>query len=263
MGSPDELYRQYDVNYSLGGPIVRDRLWFFATGRHWAYNNYVLGGIKPDGSRYFNDNYARGFPVRITAQLSSRDRLTGLMNYSTKGQVHTAAGPWQGPAVTAPEATLRQQLPYEIIGQLKWTSTIGNRMLLETGFSRTYHKNDYSYQPEIVLVDLLNSVQPVCAGHQLRQPGQPRHRARLRLGRTVFRQRVRAGTAVEPRTVERVAGVDGVRFRRARVQGGIPAPVGLPWIGPRGQRRYQSTVQQQQGVVGPGAQHANYASGVR
>ena len=151
VGSPDELYRQYDVNYSLGGPIVRDRLWFFATGRHWAYNNYVLGGIKPDGSRYFNDNYARGFPVRITAQLSSRDRLTGLMNYSTKGQIHTAAGPWQGPAVTAPEATLRQQLPHEIIGQLKWTSTIGNRMLLETGFSRTYHKNDYSYQPEIVL----------------------------------------------------------------------------------------------------------------
>ena len=113
------------------------------------------------------------------------------MNYSTKGQVHTVAGPWQGPAVTAPEATLRQRLPYEIIGQLKWTSTIGNRMLLETGFSRTYHKNDYSYQPEIVLRDLLHRVQPVCAGYQLRQPGQPRHRARLRLGRAVFRHHVR------------------------------------------------------------------------
>jgi hypothetical protein len=150
VGSPDELYRQYDFNYSLGGPIVRDRLWFFATGRHWAYNNYVLGGIKPDGSRYYNDNFARGFPVRITGQVSKRDRVTGLMNYSTKGQNSSAPGGWQGPAVTAPEATVVQRLPYEIIGQLKWTSTLGSRVLFETGFSRTYHKNDYSYQPEIV-----------------------------------------------------------------------------------------------------------------
>jgi hypothetical protein len=92
-------------------------------GPHWAYNNYVLGGIKPDGSRYYNDNFARGFPVRITGQVSKRDRVTGLTTYSTKGR---------GPAVTAPEATLVQRLPYEIIGQIKWTSTLGSNVLFET-----------------------------------------------------------------------------------------------------------------------------------
>ena len=106
---PAKLFRQYDVNYTVDGPIIRDRLWFFISGRNWAYNNYVLGGLKPDGSRYFNDNYARGFPVQITTQLSRRDRVTGLINYSTKGQGSSVAGGWQGPAVTAParEATPR------------------------------------------------------------------------------------------------------------------------------------------------------------
>ena len=56
---------------ALADRLCRDRLWFFVSGRHWAYNNYVLGGVKPDGSRYFNDNNARGFPVRLTTQLST------------------------------------------------------------------------------------------------------------------------------------------------------------------------------------------------
>ena len=48
--SATQLYRLYDVNYSLGGPIMRDRLWFFISGRNWAYNNYVANAFNPDGS---------------------------------------------------------------------------------------------------------------------------------------------------------------------------------------------------------------------
>src|ERR1700704_6547368 len=46
-----KLYRDYDINYSGGGPILQNRLWFFVSGRNNAYNNYVAGGLNPDGSQ--------------------------------------------------------------------------------------------------------------------------------------------------------------------------------------------------------------------
>jgi hypothetical protein len=147
---PAEISKQYDVNYSLGGPIIRDKLWFFFTGREWTYNNYVLGGKTADGSRLSTDNYARGFPFRLTYQLSGKDRLTGLFNYSTKGQNNSYLTGWLGPSVVAPEATHVQRLPYEFITQGKWTSTLTNNLLLEAGYHYTYHKNVYSYQREVI-----------------------------------------------------------------------------------------------------------------
>jgi len=147
---PAEISEQYDINYSLGGPLVRDKLWFFFTGREWTYNNYVLGGKTADGSRLSTDNYARGFPFRLTYQLSGKDRLTGLFNYSTKGQNNSYLTGWLGPSVVAPEATHIQRLPYEFITQGKWTSTLTNKLLLEAGYHYTYHKNVYSYQQEVI-----------------------------------------------------------------------------------------------------------------
>jgi hypothetical protein len=147
---PAEISKQYDINYSLGGPIIRDKLWFFFTGREWTYNNYVLGGKTADGSRLSTDNYARGFPFRLTYQLSGKDRLTGLFNYSTKGQNNSYLTGWLGPDVVAPEATHVQRLPYEFITQGKWTSTLTNNLLLEAGYHYTYHKNVYSYQREVI-----------------------------------------------------------------------------------------------------------------
>ena len=57
---PAKLYRQYDINYTVDGPIVKDRLWFFFSGRNWAYNNYVGGAVNPDGTQAIDDNTSQG-----------------------------------------------------------------------------------------------------------------------------------------------------------------------------------------------------------
>src|SRR4029079_2595621 len=53
--TPDQLYRDYDVTYSSGGPIVKDRLWYYISGRNWAYNNYVANAFNKDGTRAIDD----------------------------------------------------------------------------------------------------------------------------------------------------------------------------------------------------------------
>ena len=95
--TPDKLYRDYDINYSAGGPIVKDRLWFFVSGRNWAYNNYVANALNPDGSQAVDDNNLKAFPARLTYQASSKNRLTTLFDWTNKVRGHRNLSPTVSP----------------------------------------------------------------------------------------------------------------------------------------------------------------------
>ena len=41
--SVNTVFKIYDINPSFGGPIKKDRLWFYASGRKWAAQQYVAG----------------------------------------------------------------------------------------------------------------------------------------------------------------------------------------------------------------------------
>ncbi len=146
MTTPARLAYQYDVNFSLSGPILRDRLWFFGSGRHWTYNNYVADVFNADGSQAVNDNSLYAYPLRLTWQASRRDRLTGLITLAQKKAGHILLS-----SARSPEAVMRQDQPGEKIVQLKWTSTLTSQLLFEAGMSRTIHDVRYAYQPEVAL----------------------------------------------------------------------------------------------------------------
>ena len=42
-----EIRKRYDVGGGVGGPVLRDKLWFFASSRYWVTSTYVPGN-------YFN-----------------------------------------------------------------------------------------------------------------------------------------------------------------------------------------------------------------
>jgi hypothetical protein len=140
----DQVNKSYDVNYSLGGPIIRDRLWFFVSGRNWAYNNYVANAFHPDGSRAVDDNKVKSFPARLTAQISGRDRITALFDWANKVRGHRGLT-----ALVSPEASDFQSQPATHVAQMKWTSTWSSKLLLEAGYNNTYIGSLYRYQPEV------------------------------------------------------------------------------------------------------------------
>jgi len=151
------LYRDYDLNYSGGGPLMKDRLWFFVSGRNNAYNNYVAGAVNPDGSQAIDDNTVKAFPARLTSQLSSKNRVTAMFDWANKVRGHRNLA-----ANVTPAASVQQGQPAEHILQGKWTSTLTSHILFETGYTQSYNGTLYTYEPE-VLIDTCHAVYTQCA----------------------------------------------------------------------------------------------------
>ena len=158
--------KNWDANFSIGGPIKRDRLWFFANTRTTGnfaetqnqYANKNVGNAalwswaKDDGVRVRNDTSRLVNSVRLTSQVSPRNKVGFYADYTmncsgsavvqdsgqcrSPGDGWTAAGPGIGPGVatTSPESGTIWNAPLSIM-QATWSSPISNRFLFESGYS--------------------------------------------------------------------------------------------------------------------------------
>ena len=140
----------YDLNASVGGPLARDRLWFFSSARRNIINNGVVNSITRGvgggsyGDQAMDDNSITSAMTRLTWQMNTQNKLSVMFDKVRKRRFHqhdfgtdyqTAAASWHS--------------PHYDTGTAKWTSTISNRMLAEFGFSLVYEDWDPGYQPGI------------------------------------------------------------------------------------------------------------------
>jgi hypothetical protein len=152
----------YDVSASLGGPILRDRVWFFggyrkvttAQGVEGIFGNvYALDPARwdylRDDSISVRDVQGRDvYQIRVTGQITPKNRVTFAQEnqYRCQGSTVTLGGDgcrsrgddWvaMGSTTLSPEASDRYfEFPYWLT-QGTWTSTVSSRLLLEAGLSR-------------------------------------------------------------------------------------------------------------------------------
>jgi hypothetical protein len=145
LQTPAALHKLHDVNFSLGGPIARNRLWFFSSVRNWAYNAYVANAFNPDGTQAVDDNLIEAYTFRLTYQINRSTKLTALYDRLPKYRGHREIE--QGGV--EPKATVVQTTPLSYNAQAKLTSTVSSRVLVEAGFSEQYYNYRLSYQPEV------------------------------------------------------------------------------------------------------------------
>jgi hypothetical protein len=157
FSSGDGATHIIEVNTSAGGPIRRDKLWFYGSYRYQAVDQivgdtqYPTGPVnrtnwwRPEtwnGAPGVSDQFIKNASLRLTTQLSQRHKLTAYYDRTYKAQWHDlVAG--QDPATASRVSDPKHLVYYN--AQAKWTGTLSNRLLAEAGYSSTL-ENRTSYQ---------------------------------------------------------------------------------------------------------------------
>jgi hypothetical protein len=136
--------RIIDFTYAQGGPIRKDKVWFFASARYFSVNNFIANTFFDDGSQGVDDQFIKSAMARVTWQVSPRNKFTAYFDEVDKYRGHdmqsgddpeTAATVWYSPAYHTTAA--------------KWTSTVTSRLLVDAGFSSNLEYYTNSYQEGI------------------------------------------------------------------------------------------------------------------
>ena len=140
-GDGHKTLHAYDTNFTIGGPIAQDRVWFFAATRLMGTKNEVADKFfnltqgtplftEDLSSPHFNKDWLRSQAIRVTAQLSDNNKLSTFADtqyFQTRG--------WQ--FNRAPEAQICWDMWPQGVYQTTFTSTVTNRLLIEAGAGLT------------------------------------------------------------------------------------------------------------------------------
>jgi hypothetical protein len=172
FGEQPALIKSYDANIAVGGPILRDRVWFFANSRAIGtyqeqqnlYANRNAGDpnawtwVKAETPSVRNSTSKTLNSVRLTWQATQKNKFGFYIDYTKNcsGGAYTEGGDqcrgpgdgWvaSGPGVTPGTATVSPEsgsiwdAPAKIM-QASWTSPFSNHVLFETGYSAFYTDN--------------------------------------------------------------------------------------------------------------------------
>jgi carboxypeptidase family protein len=120
----------YDVNATLGGPIRKDRLWFFGTFRRWSANNFLGNTFTSTGEQAIDDQHISDGTIRLTWQASRRNKLSLHYDRSIKWRGHRPNN-WLSANLNDPISDVVQTTQLNYIGEIKWSSPITNRLLAD------------------------------------------------------------------------------------------------------------------------------------
>jgi hypothetical protein len=160
--------KNWDGSAGVGGPILRDRFWFFGNVRTVGIAQVVAAGMRPN--LFLGDNTQWGYAPdtsvetrfteskldlsgRLTGQVTPRNRVTFSYQpqYRCLGSTLTAdvdgcrvrgegwIGAPFGSETTAPEAGPGYQDGPVSLTQGTWTSTVSSRHLVEAALSRFWY----------------------------------------------------------------------------------------------------------------------------
>lgn len=160
LRAPNRVSRIFDFNPGLGGPILKDKMWFYATFRRWGVDQTITESFyntDPTHRTYvpnvaaptLDDNVIKSGAARITFVAAGKHKFGAYLDRIVKFRGHEC------PALSAEEACGIRSPKRYFTAQAKYTGTLTSKLLLEVGWSEndeTYSTNEK--QPSVLATDV-------------------------------------------------------------------------------------------------------------
>lgn len=165
LGFSSSLKQHYDTGGAIGGPIVRDRLWFFNAYRFGGNQQYQQGNYynklqnvnvstdplykvtfyEPDLNRpAYTDDFYKDYSLRMTWQAAAKHKIVASYEVQPNCSCYwplLELGPQQGVQGT-PEAVGAHNYKVNYLPLVTWTYPATNRLLIEAGASANVFNNN-------------------------------------------------------------------------------------------------------------------------
>jgi hypothetical protein len=155
LTSSTTVKRSYDIDPAIGGPLIKDKLWYWGSVRAQAAEQTLAGiyyNLTPTGHAYTPDlsrpadslerNQNESF--RLTWQATPKNKIS--LQHQNASQQRPYYGYSLGQLTSAPEAIYWSKSAPMYQSQAGWTSPLTSRVLLEAGV--LYNNKDYPTQPQ-------------------------------------------------------------------------------------------------------------------
>jgi hypothetical protein len=135
----NSIKHTYDINGGVGGPVVRDRAWFYASTRFLENENYEAGmyfnknagditkwTYEPDLDRPgYSSAYSRGVNVRLTWQATPKNKFSFFHDEQDRCQCLITT------ALRSPEGASKLEYPPQRLAGFAWTAPFTSRLMAE------------------------------------------------------------------------------------------------------------------------------------
>jgi hypothetical protein len=142
-GNPIDI--SYDWSSTLGGPIKRDKAWFFGALRRWRLDQFQIGARNADGSQAIDDNRIENYMGKVTWQAGASTKASFMFNRNLKYRFHRRDAPF---LFVEDKATVLQDQPAQnYLAQLN--QVLGKSAVLDARVGRMWGVFPTRYQAEV------------------------------------------------------------------------------------------------------------------